>query len=117
MAPRAPAEIGAALGPFQFWAPIYKEEVVVNSPLQQLRTSLGLSLSDFAAMLGVPYNQLHQAENGRQRVPRKAWPALREIGVDVGDLQDRQETWFQDRAHRLREEIKAKMGTQRGAVT
>ena len=80
------------------------------SPIQELREEWGLSITQFAAALGIGYNQAHQTERGRQRLPRKGWAALREIGVDVGDLERRQSAWFEDRASRLRAEIKARVG-------
>jgi len=85
------------------------EEAVGVSPIEELRRELGLSISQFAAALGIGYNQLHQTERGRQNIPRKAWPALREIGVDVDRLRSRQEEWFEERARKLREELAEKI--------
>ena len=75
------------------------------SPLQELRESWSLTRGEFAAALGVQYNQVFQAEKGRQRLPHAAQTALAELGVDVADLERRQEAWVQDRARRLREEL------------
>lgn len=81
-----------------------------TSPLAQTRSTLDLSRTALAQALGVSYATLYQAEHGLQPLPRRAWLALAEIGVDVGDLERRQSAWFEDLASRLRAEIKARVG-------
>ena len=85
------------------------------SPLQQLREKAGLGIGAMAAALGVNYHAYYHAERGTCGIPHTARIALGELGVDVADLERRQEAWRQDRARRLREELAGKIACAGGA--
>jgi len=82
----------------------------MDSPLRELRERWGLTLGDMAAALGLLYSSYYNAEAGLGAIPRKARPALAELGVDVADLIERQAAWISDRAAARRRDILARVG-------
>jgi len=86
------------------------------SPLQELREHLGLPIGEMAAALGVSYHAVYHAERSGCGIPRKARAALVELGVDVADLERRQEEWVQERARRLRAELAGRVNIEAGEV-
>lgn len=98
---------GNFAGLCSFLAPRHRKVIDVRqSPLHDLRESLGLSRTQWADALGVAYNQAHLAENGRAPLPRKAKQALTDLGVDVADLERRQDIWIDNRAQELRDALR-----------
>jgi len=85
------------------------------SPLEELRRNAGLGIGAMAATLGVDYHAFYHAERGTCGIPRRVKAALRELGVDVADLERRQEAWRQERARKLREELAGKIACAGGA--
>ena len=85
----------------------------MQNPLRALREeTLALSLGEMAEALGVPYSAWYAAEKNGAGLPHKARAALAELGVDVGDLLRRQQTWTQERAAERRAELKARLAAE-----
>lgn len=74
------------------------------APFDALRQRLGLTLTQFAAILGVPYSTVYGACHGLALVPRKAQAALRELGVCPAALAQEQRQWLADRGAAWRAE-------------
>jgi hypothetical protein len=107
LGPRETRRKARNFGAFVFLAPRHRKVIDVRqSPLHDLRESLGLSRTQWADALGVAYNQAHLAENGRAPLPRKAKRALADLGVDVADLERRQDAWIDNRAQELRDALR-----------
>ena len=84
------------------------------SPLQEVRQALGLSLRDMAMALGLDYVTWYRAELHSNSVPRKAREALRELGFDPEEVSRRQGAWVEDRARRLRQELRGRVNIASG---
>jgi DNA-binding XRE family transcriptional regulator len=81
----------------------------MQSPLQAFRERLGLTVGEMAAALGLIYSAYYNAERGLGAIPRKAIPALEELGADTGNLAQLQKQWISDRAAARRQAILAKV--------
>jgi hypothetical protein len=73
-----------------------------GSPLQDLWAALGLTRTEWTDLLGVAYSQTHLAEKGRAPLSRQAQQVLAGMGVDVADLERKQQVWIGNRARELR---------------
>lgn len=81
----------------------------MQSPLKEFRQRLGLTVGEMAAALGLIYSSYYNAERGLSGIPRKAIPALEELGADPRDLAQLQKEWISDRAAERRQAILAKV--------
>ena len=60
-------------------------DVLVGRRVRERRLALGLTVQELAAVLGVPYQQLHKYETGANRLPAGRLFLLAEaLGVEVG---------------------------------
>lgn len=79
------------------------------APFDALRQRLGLTLMEFAAILGVPYSTAYGACHGLALMPRKAQEALRDLGVCPAALAQEQRQWLVDRGAQRRRELRAQL--------
>lgn len=86
------------------------------APFDALRQRLGLNLTEFAAILGVPYSTAYGACHGLALMPRKAQAALRDLGVCPAALAQEQRQWLSDRGAARRAALRAQLEAEEVAA-
>lgn len=78
-------------------------------PFDALRQRLGLSITEFAAVLGAPYSTVYGACHGLSLMPRTATAALYELGICPEALAAEQRQWLIDRGAQRRAKLRAQL--------
>ena len=73
------------------------------NPIQKIRTDRGLNRVEFAALLGLSYQTVYQAENGFSTDPRVVLEALENEGENIAALREEYRIWREERQGELPE--------------